>query len=279
MAAVLGFLWVAPVATEVRAQVRRPVHVPAISFNRIPASYWDWGEGAHLAAKEIEQLVPLLDKLDIRSEYRPGALNRLAADHVALKILALREGRAVTTWGIDPVTRARDGAIAYWSMLIREYSGAPSPTFPEDPPPAYPGLETAYYCLAYEYEDAGASAEARRAYIEIVKRWPDAEATSFAYLALGDFAFDAAMDDARQWAVAKRNYLNVVADPYPPHWMIRLQCHAHYKLAYVAWNQGDLRGALQGFRKTIACTRGGSIPETARLAHEAGEQILAIPGP
>src|SRR6185312_5169645 len=54
--------------------------------------------------------------------------------------------------------KARKAAIRYYSILVDDYSGQPSQTFPQNPPPAYPGLDEIYYYLAYEYEQSGDTA-------------------------------------------------------------------------------------------------------------------------
>ena len=58
--------------------------------------------------------------------------------------------------------RSRKAAINYYSMLVDDYSGQPSTTFPQNPPPAYPAARRGLYYLAYEYEQANDTANARR---------------------------------------------------------------------------------------------------------------------
>ena len=55
-------------------------------------------------------------------------------------------------------------AIKDYTLLVTDYAGLPSTTFPNNPPPAYPQLDEVYYYLAYEYEQANDTANARRVY-------------------------------------------------------------------------------------------------------------------
>ena len=277
----LGFV---PMRTEVRAQTTRlrENHTPAFSLPRGPAAYWDWGGRSALAAVEIAQTEAVLDRLDIRSPDRPLLLARQGEDYVALKIHALRQGRAITTWGLDPVTHARQGAIAYWNVLIQEYSGVPSTTFPRDPPAAYGHLDAIYGWLAYEYEDAGAFADARRAYLDLISKFPGSQLVTIAYFALGEIAFAEGAEDQGKWAEARQAYLKVIAGPRSQEIEhLTTYCYAHYKLAYAAWNQGDRRTALDTFNKTIACARTSSVatPWITKLAEESRKQVLAIARP
>jgi hypothetical protein len=143
--------------------------VPAVSFVRNDSRLWTYGERGPTISHEIEALESLLGATDLRSERRPNILRRLAEDNVGLavhlEVLQHGSGAARTSFGVDAVRRAQNAAIDYYRLLVSEYSGTPSKTFPANPPAAYAQLEEVYYCLAVEYEYAGNAAAACSTYL------------------------------------------------------------------------------------------------------------------
>ena len=109
-------------------------------------------------------------------------------------------------------------------------------TFPQNPPPAYPRLDEVYYYLAYEYEQAGDTANARRVYLDLITKTPNSKYIPNAYLAFGELFFNEAQGDPTKWEPAKQAYQKVIAKPPPDN---KVYGYAWYKLAYVFWNQGD----------------------------------------
>ena len=163
--------------------------------------------------------------------------------------------------------RSRKAAIGYYSLLVSDYSGQPSPTFASNPPPAYPALDEVYYYLAYEYEQAGDTANARRVYLDLITKTPNSKYISNAYLAFGELFFNEAMGDPTKWDPAKQAYNKVIAKPPPEN---KVYGYAWYKLAYVFWNQGDLPHALDAFKKTIDFgTQFPQLPNATKLAESA----------
>jgi tetratricopeptide (TPR) repeat protein len=172
------------------------------------------------------------------------------------------------------VDRARQGALRYYTTLLGEYSGHPSPTFPSPAPAPYAKLDEVAYNLAYDHERAGDNASARRVYLELLQQWPASPFVPRAYLAFGEMFFAEAMSDTSKWDVAGAAYAKVLAAPPP---MNGAYGYAWYRLAYVVANQGDRATALEDFRR--AADWATSFPEqpgAALLGAEADVQMKAL---
>ena len=172
-----------------------------------------------LLVTEIQQLESLLHATENTSSDRPKLLRRLAEDYVELENAAFREKtsaevardaakrgnprgaaqqQSIADSRKKTMERSRKAAIRYYSLLVDDYSGQPSTTFPQNPPPAYAGLDEVYYYLAYEYEQAGDTANARRVYLDLITKTPNSKYISNAYLAFGELFFNEAQGDPSQ---------------------------------------------------------------------------------
>jgi tetratricopeptide (TPR) repeat protein len=221
-----------------------------------------------LLVVEIQQLESLLQATSAAAPDRPVLLRRLAEDYVELE----KAGANASV-----VDRARKAAIRYYTALVDEYAGHPSPTFPSAVPAEYAQLDEATYYLAYEHERAGDDASARRAYLQLIQRWPASRFVPRAYLAFGDLFFGEAMSDASKWELAGAAYAKVLASPPPAN---EVYGYAWYRLAYVVANQGDRARALQGFRKAAEwSTAFPQAPGAAMLGAEANAQMKSFAGP
>jgi TolA-binding protein len=248
-----------------------------------------------LLITEIQQLESLLKATEGRSKDRPMLLRRLAEDYVELENAAFRErteaevkrdgfktsnpreaGRqqAIANSRKTTMDRARKAAINYYTTLVNDYSGQPSATFATNPPPAYPLLDEVYYYLAYEYEQASDTANARRVYLDLITKTPNSKYIPNAYLAFGELFFNEAMGDPTKWDPAKQAYIKVIAKPPPEN---KVYGYAWYKLAYVFWNQGDLPHALDAFKKTIDYgTTFSQLPNAKKLAESARRDVIPV---
>jgi len=251
--------------------------------------------GLALLVTEIQQLESLLKSTDARSKDRTVLLRRLAEDYVELENAAFREkteaevkrdnfkksnpreaGRqqAIANSRKQTMDRSRKAAINYYTVLVTDYSGQPSPTFPSNPPPAYQLLDEVYYYLAYEYEQASDTANARRVYLDLITKTPNSKYIPNAYLAFGELFFNEAMGDPTKWDPAKQAYIKVIAKPPPEN---KVYGYAWYKLAYVFWNQGDLPHALDAFKKTIDFgTQYSQLPNASKLAESARKDVIPV---
>ncbi len=148
-------------------------------------------------------------------------LRRLAEDYVELENAAFREKTEAEikrdNFKAEQPARGRQAAgdrqLAQddaWSARARPPStttpcsspttrAARRPTFPQNPPPAYPHLDEVYYYLAYEYEQSGDTANARRVYLDLITKTPNSKYIPNAYLAFGELFFNEAMGDPTKW--------------------------------------------------------------------------------
>jgi TolA-binding protein len=169
---------------------------------------------------------------------------------------------------------ARRAAIKYYTTLVTDYAGQPSPNFQQNPPPADPKLDEIYYYLAYEYEQSGDTTNARRVYLDLITKTPNSRYISNAYLAFGELFFNEAMADPAKWEPAKQSYQKVITKPPPEN---KVYGYAWYKLAYVFWNQGDLPHALDAFKKVIDFgTQYQQLPNAKKLAEAARRDVIPV---
>ena len=248
-----------------------------------------------LLLTEIQQLESLLKATEARSKDRPMLLRRVSEDYVELENAAFREkteaeikrdnfkqsnpreaGRQQSIANARKTTmeRSRQAAIRDYTKLVDDYSGQPSQTFPQNPPPAYPLLDEVYYYLAYEYEQASDYSNARRVYLDLIQKTPNSKYIPNAYLAFGELFFNEAMGDPTKWEPAKQAYQKVIAKPPPDN---KVYGYAWYKLAYVFWNQGDLPHALDAFKRTIDFgTQFPQLPNATKLADSARRDLIPV---
>jgi hypothetical protein len=248
-----------------------------------------------LLVTEIGQLQSLYNTTDLRSKDRPQLLRRLAEDYVELENAAFREKteaeikrdslkktnpqaagqqQTIVLQRNKSMLGARKAAISYYTLLVSDYSGQPSTTFPQNPPPAYPLLDEVYYYLAYEYEQGGDTVNARRVYLDLITKTPNSKYISNAYLAFGELFFNEAMSDPSKWDAAKQAYQKVITWPPPAN---KVYGYAWYKLAYVFWNQGDLPHALDAFKKTVDFgTTYQQLPNAKKLADSARKDVIPV---
>jgi tetratricopeptide (TPR) repeat protein len=250
-----------------------------------------------LLITEIQQLEALLKSTDVSSPNRPTILRRLAEDYVELQNAAFREkvqaeAKRDELRGSDPAAAAQEQAradarrttmvaarkrgIDYYTLLTTEYAGEPSTTFPSNPPPAYTNLDEVYYYLAYGYEQAADTANARRVYLQLITRKPNSKYVPYAYLSFGELFFLEGKADPSKWEFARQAYERVVASPPPGN---RVYAYAWYKLGLVYSNEGDVEHAQDGFQKAAdAASQFQDLPEAARIGGAARAELARISG-
>ncbi|HEY4012641.1 MAG TPA: tetratricopeptide repeat protein [Polyangiaceae bacterium] len=249
-----------------------------------------------LLITEIQQLETLLHETEMRSNDRPKLLRRLAEDYVELENAAFKEKtqaeiarddfktkknlteagkqQAIANSRKTTMERARKAAINYYTVLVTDYAGQPSQDFPQNPPPANPSLDEIYYYLAYEYEQAGDTVNARRVYLDLITKTPNSKYLTNAYLAFGELFFNEALSDPTKWDAAKQAYQKVISKPPPEN---KIYGYAWYKLAYVFWNMGDLPHALDAFKRTIDFgVQFSQLPNATKLADSGRRDVVPV---
>lgn len=235
-----------------------------------------------LLVTEIQGLERLFSSTSKKSPDRVQLARRLAENYVELEAAAFRDKTEAgvraeearrkksadaakhkqdATNSNKVMLAARKKAIEYYTLITKDY-------------PNYSHLDEVLYYLAYEYEQANDYTNARKVYYELIQNVPQSKYIPNAYLAFGELFFNEAQTDPSKWDLAAASYREVVKYPAPDN---KVFGYAHYKLAYVHWNKGELTQALDEFKKTIDYgTQFASLPNAAPLAVSARRDIIPV---
>jgi tetratricopeptide (TPR) repeat protein len=237
---------------------------------------------------ELQALEQLATASQAGSPEQPHIYRRLAESYVELESAALRdqidrETRADAAQKARPaeaaqlrieashsaqiVAAARLHAIEYYQLLATRY-----PTFCVRPG-VQCGDEVLYF-LAHEHEQDHHGEEVRRFYQQLIKSFPQSKYIPNAYVAFGELLFAGAQSDPSRFAMAEQAYRKATEIPPPEN---AVWGYAHYKLAYVYWNQGDFPRALAEFQRVIEFgTEFASLPNAEKLGAMARKDIVAV---
>ncbi len=222
-----------------------------------------------LLVSEIQGLENLFATTPRNAPDRPMLARRLAEAYVELESAAfrdkteaeIRKNAAEAEKAVKIMAMARAKAISYYTLIKNSF-------------PSYPKLDEVLYYLAYEYEQAQDLKNARAVYYELIQKAPNSKYIPSAYLAFGELFFVEAQGDQSKFELAKQAYMEVVKYPPPENKMFG---YAHYKLAYVAWNQGDFPRAMTHFKRTIEFgDQYATLPNSAQLAKAARRDIVPV---
>jgi TolA-binding protein len=136
---------------------------------------------------EVSELESLFGATPANAPDRAPIARRLAEDYVELSHAA----RA------DVAARASERAIHYYGVIRTDYPGYAQ------------GDEVAYF-LGYEYERAGDVAQARRAYFDVVAKYPNSRFVPYAYFAFGELFLREADADPSKFDLALQAFRKVV---------------------------------------------------------------------
>jgi tetratricopeptide (TPR) repeat protein len=169
---------------------------------------------------------------------------------------------------------SRKAAIKQYSVHKAEYPRYCQTQHPTDPTRSTGCVDEVLYNLAYAYEEDKNLDKARKTYLELIQSAPGSKYIPNAYLAFGELFFNEAQSDPTRWALAEQAYKQVVRFPAPANTVLG---YAHYKLAYVHWNKGNLVEALSEFKKTIDHgARFAQAPHARPLAASARHDLIAV---
>jgi len=222
-----------------------------------------------LLITEIQGLEQLFKTTPRRAPDRVRIARRLAETYVELENAARRDKtQAEVKKNTSEVGKAgkvmvlaRKKAIAYYDLIRRQYA-------------SYNKLDEVLYYLAYEYEQAEDLTNARKVYYELIQKTPNSKYIPSAYLAFGELFFGEAQADNSKFELAKQAYTEVIKYPPPDN---KMYGYAHYKLAYVNWNQEDFPRALTHFKKTIEFgEQYPSLPNAGPLANAARKDLVPV---
>jgi TolA-binding protein len=181
---------------------------------------------------------------------------------------ARAEREAAAAAKAAPVVKAlRRRAIFLYTQLVHEH-----PSFCRSDGQGC--VDQALYFLAYEHEQARQPEEARKAYLEILQRWPQSRYVPNAYLALAEQLFEEAQGNRAKLAEAERGYREALRVPPPEN---KVAAYAHYKLAFLYWNGGAGAQALAEVTKAIEVTEQyPALPNAPNLAKTARRDLPPI---
>jgi TolA-binding protein len=251
-------------------------------------------KGRQYLLREIATVTKLYRDTPKDSQEKGQLLRRLADDYAELESDLFREQMQTEALSqevrrINPVrsrhlrgkakeigtrvARARKQAIKHYARLAKKH-----PNYCQFPKKKKLGdrgcTDQALYYLAYEHELAKDYDEARNVYLKIVTDWPKSKYVPHAYLAFGELYFSEAQGDPSRWTLAEQAYEKVTAYPPPDN---PLFGYAHYKLAYVHWNQGAYDQALAHFKKVVAFgQKYGALPNAKGLMHAARRDLVPV---
>lgn len=248
-----------------------------------------------LLVTEIQGVETLLKSTPKKAADRPKLIRRLAEGYVELESAAFRDkteagmkadeakrknpkaaaGFETEAKKADQMLKlARTAAIKHYTSLKNEYPKWCQNNNAADPTKSTGCTDEVLYYLAYEYEQGNNLSQAQKVYYELIQKWPQSKYIPNAYLAFGELFFNEAQGDPAKWSLAEQSYKEVIKYPAPDN---KVWGYAHYKLAYVAWNQEDFQRALSEFKKTIEYgMQYTQLPNAAQLAVSARKDIIPI---
>jgi TolA-binding protein len=137
---------------------------------------------------ELSGLENLLAATPPGAQDRVQIERRLAEDYVELS----RVGRP------DAASKATERAIRYYSLIRTDY-------------PTYPQSDEVGYFLGYAYEQMGDMANARRAYFDVVAKYPSSRFVPYAYFAFGELFLAEADADPSKLDLALQAFTKVTS--------------------------------------------------------------------
>jgi tetratricopeptide (TPR) repeat protein len=225
-----------------------------------------------LLLQEIRTVEQVLAVTPRRARDRHRVLRQLSDAYIELAELAERDARQSGTAAKADARKVRfawQRAATHLELLVDDHPR--SCRFPRRPVEARGCGDEALLLLARSALRLDRTRDAARAYQRLVDEWPASTWVPYAELAMGEIAFHHGKGHAR-WQQAARAYLRVIEHPRARPLFV---AYAHYKLAHVRYNGGDLGRALKGFRRTIELAARGSDARMARVLAAARRDVVA----
>jgi tetratricopeptide (TPR) repeat protein len=246
-----------------------------------------------LLVREVQGLVSLLAATRAASPDRPGILRRIAEGFVELEsaelrteteqLVAAEQARKAKDARAERAARDRAAAakktvVAARQEAIKHYQALKDqhPSWCQHSTGNAAGgcIDEVMHHLAFELEQDGKVDAARKVYLELIQKHPQSRYLPQAYLAFGELFFAEAQGDPAKWPLAEQAYREVLRYPAPQNTMLG---YAHYKLAYVYWNQGDHARALSELKRTIDyAAQYPTAPNAAGLAGSARRDVIPV---
>ncbi len=99
---------------------------------------------------------------------------------------------------------ARQKALFFYKIIAEDYANA-------CPPEKKGCADEALYYLGLEIEMSGRMDDARKVYLRLIREYPQSRYVSYAYFAFGEYYFEAAKNERRDFALAEQVYEKAVS--------------------------------------------------------------------
>jgi hypothetical protein len=211
----------------------------------------------------IDLLERLLGATPDTASDRPRLLRRLAEEYAQAEAVAQQDPSPAAP---ARAAAARARAIALYDELRRRH--------PDFCTPGGGCGDEVLFFLAHEHEAANQPEEARRARLELIKRFPLSRYLPDVYLAFADRLFDEASRDPSKLVLAGQAYDKVLSYPGPEN---RVLAYAHYKRGWVAYNLDDPARAVAELAAaaSVASSASGAAKQAA-LARAAAKDLAMM---
>lgn len=173
-----------------------------------------------LLVTEVQGLESLFKVTPKDSSDRPRLMRRLAEEYVELAAAAVRDGQ---TGGEEEARKAKKieeaarlAAIKYYQGLAREYPRFCASASPASARGSTGCADEALYYLGSEYIRVGQLDMARKAFLELVRSFPDSSFLGHAYFQFGEMFLEEARQDPSKRDLAEKTYQKVLQLPGSP---------------------------------------------------------------
>lgn len=209
--------------------------------------------------QEISYMEKLLFKLPKNSRQRPEVLSRLTENiHQRSLLTFFEESRrydiAWKKWneggrrGTEPVLDQRTSRT--WTNKVIQRAQQMITDYPK-----YPTIDTAYYQIAYAFEQLGKRKEAAGYYSQLVARFPSSKKIADAQFSLGEYYFD-----NQDYRKALTSYGEVRRFPNTP-----IYPWAVYKMAWAYFNLQDYRNALGQWQQVVKISASSNLSQQGKI--------------
>jgi hypothetical protein len=159
---------------------------------------------------ELQGLESLLASLSRAEPTRPRVLRKLAEGYVELAWRAERDVAAGDQQSAKIVVAARHAAMKYYQRILTEHPEGCAPPDAADPARSAGCHDEVLYAFGLEAERLDELDTARKAYLELIQRFPGSRYVAGAYLAFAELFAEEAQSDPSKVYLAEESYRQVL---------------------------------------------------------------------
>lgn len=210
-----------------------------------------------LLVTELQQLETMLASMAASAADRPRVMRRLAEGYVELEAAAGRDQKEASRKGDansrDEAQKAARIAVAAQRAAIKNYNAVVEqhPQFCLNPNSADPSRrsgcndETLYY-MSLEYIRGGDLDATKRAFLQILDKYPQSDYMAPTYFLMGELIRKEAASDPTKWKLAQQAYTQVVKLPDA-----RILPYSLLRLGGVFEAQGEAENAKAVYKELV----------------------------